>query len=531
MVSSPTDYRHPFDQEQDAERASQSSSDRKGKGRERRKYTVPTEMVDEVKVGDEVWTALEIEFHGDGWEEAASRVHSISSPLAEQGISILFLSTYQSDYILVPSSHLDSVTATLEKSGFRFNLDDDDNSDGASDPGGPLDRRHSVGGMSPLSEADRMRRSFSYTSAASARRGDSTASRRSSAGASLSNSLVLSEHSAASSGGGSVLSRSESAARAHPSAAVQVPAAADAGLDLPPGSLSVLADELVCVGLSAEREAAWREKIIQALFFPDRVLPGTEAGVGGWAVGPDAGLSSSVKSISLSRSNSGASSQDYRKARSKSRARSKGTLLRDALGESQQPTPRSGPSRTRHSASASVATSANNSPLSRHDPLPPVRPARPTPFIALTSVVGQTSLTADVRVLRALFSAAEEEDMVFSVGSGGLAGVWEGEEEGEDEGQQEDGEGGERGRGRSRPSEGLGLYGTERGSGTGEGSEEEDGDDDDWEKVEESRERRREMRRRREMAKEAGEGGRRLLKCLQLDLTGFALGPLPLLTA
>lgn len=536
VVTSPTDFRHPFDAELDAKRATRTSAERKGKGREKRTYT-QIQGEDKVKVGTEVWTALEIEFHGDGWEEAASRVHSISSPLAEQGISILFLSTYQSDYILVPSSHLSSVTATLEKSGFRFNLDDSDSDDdSASAAGGrDRDRRGSVGPMSPiLTETDKMRRSFSYTSTTSVRRGNSTASRHSSTGGgSMTNSLVLSEHSAASasSGGISVLSRSESAARAHPPVPVDPPTPEDTDFTLPPGSLSLLADELVCVGLSAGREAGWREKIIQALFFPDKVLPGADGGAES-SPGTPAGLTPSIKSISLSRSNSGASgslSREFRNQRSKSRARSKSNLLRDALGESQQATPRTGHSRTRGSA--------QSSPPSRQAslvPAEPARPKKPTPFIALTSVVGQTSLTADVRLLRALFTPAEEEDMVFSIGNGGLAGLWQGEEEedgddGEREREREDDvgpdEGGSprsgrgRARARSRPSEGLRLYGT------AESESDQSGDDeDDWDKVDQSRERRREIKRKREMAKEAGEGGRRLLKCLQLDLTGFALG-------
>lgn len=59
---------------------------------------------DEIRVGDQEWVALELSFHG-GWREAGQRVRDISSPLAEEGISILFLSTYMSDCALSSLVH------------------------------------------------------------------------------------------------------------------------------------------------------------------------------------------------------------------------------------------------------------------------------------------------------------------------------------------------------------------------------------------------------------------------------------------
>lgn len=52
--------------------------------------------------------------------EAGKRVLELTSPLAMAGISIFFISTYFSDYILVPLHSKASVISTLETRGFQF---------------------------------------------------------------------------------------------------------------------------------------------------------------------------------------------------------------------------------------------------------------------------------------------------------------------------------------------------------------------------------------------------------------------------
>lgn len=52
--------------------------------------------------------------------EAGKRVLELTSPLAMAGISIFFISTYFSDYILVPLHSKDSVISALESRGFQF---------------------------------------------------------------------------------------------------------------------------------------------------------------------------------------------------------------------------------------------------------------------------------------------------------------------------------------------------------------------------------------------------------------------------
>ncbi|KAN0080811.1 ACT domain containing protein, partial [Elaphomyces granulatus] len=57
--------------------------------------------------------------------DAGQRVLELTSPLAMAGVSIFFISTYFSDYILVPSHSRDHVVRALEKRGFTFEVTSD----------------------------------------------------------------------------------------------------------------------------------------------------------------------------------------------------------------------------------------------------------------------------------------------------------------------------------------------------------------------------------------------------------------------
>lgn len=146
------------------------------------------------------------------------------------------------------------------------------------------------------------------------------------------------------------------------------------------------------------------------------------------------------------------------------------------------------PSFAQNNLAASVATAESDYPV---------------PFIALTQTIEGASLTADLRLLRAVFKESEEAEMVYAVGNGGLRGIWEGEE------------------GVDMPESRSGSR--ERGIGDADAD-----DEDEWQQVEkEDVERGR--RERREMARRAGEGGRVLLKCICLDLWAYGLGMSPIL--
>ncbi|KAE8161773.1 ACT domain-containing protein [Aspergillus tamarii] len=67
---------------------------------------------------------IAMQVYGEGLE-AGQRVLELTSPLAMAGISIFFISTYFSDYIIVPLRSKAQVIQTLEKRGFQFEMSTD----------------------------------------------------------------------------------------------------------------------------------------------------------------------------------------------------------------------------------------------------------------------------------------------------------------------------------------------------------------------------------------------------------------------
>ncbi|RDH32734.1 ACT domain-domain-containing protein [Aspergillus welwitschiae] len=64
---------------------------------------------------------IAMQVYGEGLE-AGQRVLELTSPLAMAGISIFFISTYFSDYIIVPLRSKTQVIEALEKRGFHFEM-------------------------------------------------------------------------------------------------------------------------------------------------------------------------------------------------------------------------------------------------------------------------------------------------------------------------------------------------------------------------------------------------------------------------
>lgn len=358
-------------------------------------------------------------------------------------MSIFFLSTYSSDYILVQSSLLSSVTvrnfllvscnslaqffansqAILEASGFSFTPSDDSDDDS---PLSPRRRDTSQSTGNPASERGSLAGSLIFSDRGSV--GGSPGGSRSSASIATGFRPNRSSSLAASSPSNSA---PPSAPASPPFTTTPLPPTPSTPAFTLGKSLTVLPDELVCVGLSHAHEELWRSKIVQAIFFSSRVLPPPPLSPPPSPVRPPHHL-----------------------------------FPPSPLSERSTPTPR-----IRTPPLSPIITS-----------FPPSRSTHPIPFVALTQTPEGTSLTADIRLLRGIFQEAEEE-MVYAVGEGGLRGVWQGEEEVVEEGW-------ERGR-RERGEE--------------------------------------ERRERREREDRAGEGGRRLMKCLQLDLVSFGLGKCALL--
>ncbi|KAH7916275.1 hypothetical protein BJ138DRAFT_996108 [Hygrophoropsis aurantiaca] len=79
-----------------------------------------------VEVSCERWNVLQIDSHSDQLDNSGARVHELSAPLAGAGISILYQSSYMSDFIFVKESRLQEVMNLLGSAGFDLYSSDPD---------------------------------------------------------------------------------------------------------------------------------------------------------------------------------------------------------------------------------------------------------------------------------------------------------------------------------------------------------------------------------------------------------------------
>jgi len=75
---------------------------------------------DLVEISCEKWSVLQIDSHNDQIDSSGERVYELSAPLAAAGISILYQSTYMSDFIFVKESRLHEVTSLFSEAGFHI---------------------------------------------------------------------------------------------------------------------------------------------------------------------------------------------------------------------------------------------------------------------------------------------------------------------------------------------------------------------------------------------------------------------------
>jgi hypothetical protein len=229
--------------------------------------------------------------------------------------------------------------------------------------------------------------------------------------------------------------------------------------------LSVLPDELVCIGLNHQYEGLWREKVVKALFFCEDVLSASS------------GTATTFPPPQT-------------------------TPFHDRLARVPRP-------KDLYSIDTSTASPSPDRPRPQRlesytagsdDAFPPV-PDGPTPFFSLTQTSEGTSLTSDIRILRRLFPSDEEGQNIVYAAGGGLWGLWRGEE---DDSSPTLGPEAESDRVKSRMEREIAERGRAR-TRRPRGQEEEE-----WEKIEASA--------------DEWDTGRKLLKCIQLDLSSSGLG-------
>ena len=111
--------------------------------------SLSTELQSQVSISDEDYSAITI--GGEGLE-AGQRVLDLTSPLALAGIPIFFITSYYSDFILVPFSSRPKVIKALEERGFVFEADSEDGEAGhMTNPASPLLNSHARQGSSSSS--------------------------------------------------------------------------------------------------------------------------------------------------------------------------------------------------------------------------------------------------------------------------------------------------------------------------------------------------------------------------------------------
>ncbi|KZT06423.1 uncharacterized protein LAESUDRAFT_177259 [Laetiporus sulphureus 93-53] len=93
--------------------------------RRRRKHVV--EHWEPVEVSSDRWSVLQIDSHSDQLDNSGARVRELSAPLAAAGISILYQSSYMSDFIFVKSARLSQVMSLLASAGFNLYSSDPTN--------------------------------------------------------------------------------------------------------------------------------------------------------------------------------------------------------------------------------------------------------------------------------------------------------------------------------------------------------------------------------------------------------------------
>ncbi|KAF9006601.1 hypothetical protein BDQ17DRAFT_1352034 [Cyathus striatus] len=84
-----------------------------------RKSTLPLDF-EPIEISYEKWRVLQIDSHSDQIDDSGARVHDLSAPLAAAGISILYQSSYLSDFIFVKESRLQEAMNLFASAGFHL---------------------------------------------------------------------------------------------------------------------------------------------------------------------------------------------------------------------------------------------------------------------------------------------------------------------------------------------------------------------------------------------------------------------------
>ncbi|PPQ77674.1 hypothetical protein CVT25_011109 [Psilocybe cyanescens] len=97
---------------------------RSGSGSSRKSAPQSTSLYEPVEISYEKWSVLQIDSHSDQMDSSGTRVYDLSAPLAAAGISILYQSSYMSDFIFVKESRLQEAMDLFASAGFHLYASD-----------------------------------------------------------------------------------------------------------------------------------------------------------------------------------------------------------------------------------------------------------------------------------------------------------------------------------------------------------------------------------------------------------------------
>ncbi|KAJ7232206.1 hypothetical protein B0H12DRAFT_1239696 [Mycena haematopus] len=198
-----------------------------------------TQSLEPVEISHDRWSVLQIDSHSDQLDNAGARVNELSAPLAAAGISILYQSSYMSDFIFVKERRLAEAMALFAAAGFALYAADPNLLTALLEfpPAPTLTRERS--GSAPLPSS-----AVSRSSSKSSRKGDSRA-----------NSTKAHEKSLSTPAPAATPSKSKSKSPSN----------------VPLRDVCTLAPDLACVGLADSAADHWALKIVKLIAFPDLI--------------------------------------------------------------------------------------------------------------------------------------------------------------------------------------------------------------------------------------------------------------------
>ncbi|KAI0346843.1 hypothetical protein BDW22DRAFT_1424955 [Trametopsis cervina] len=221
-----------------------------------------------VEISQERWNVLQIDSHSGSTDSSGARIHELSAPLAAAGISILYQSSYMSDFIFVKEYRLAEVMSLLGSVGFDLYQSDPDNlTSQLSTLNSPI-----LSPLGHLNDDDSSIHLFDLAAAnpISPESGAVLTRSRSSTDASVSPSITRNVR----------LDGEATDESTTPQATPHLPKA-DKRSDShsPSGSdVRVLDPDLTCIGLSDDNADVWGLKIIKLVAYPDLIpLPSGQA--------------------------------------------------------------------------------------------------------------------------------------------------------------------------------------------------------------------------------------------------------------